>query len=330
MEKIDFVVTWVDSNDPEWKKEFNAYLPKDHSMNDIRVERYRNWDNLRYWFRGVEKFAPWVNKIHFVSNGQIPDWLNPDAPKLHFVKHSDYIPAEYLPTFSARPIALNLHRIEGLSEHFVYFDDDCFLIDKVEPKRFFRKGLPCDKAAFNTISPLVPFTPKDYNNLCVINSSFKKHEMLRKNFWKWFSPQAGSKLLRTLLLLPWPKFTGFYTHHLPQVFLKSTFEEVWERHEDVMLRTTATRFRYITDVCPWVLRYWQLAKGTFVPLNVEKDGINILISDASLLKIVKIIERQKKKISCLSENDETPYEKAKEQINAAFQKILSEKSSFEK
>ena len=97
-----------------------------------------------------------------------------------------------------------------------------------------------------------------------------------------------------------------------------------------MLRTTATRFRYITDVCPWVLRYWQLAKGTFVPLNVEKDGINILISDASLLKIVKIIERQKKKIICLSENDETPYEKAKEQINAAFQKILSEKSSFEK
>lgn len=235
-----------------------------------------------------------------------------------------------LPTFSARPIALNLHRIEGLTEQFVLFDDDMFLIDKIKPERFFKKGLPCDKAAFNTTSPTLLFIHKYHNNLCVINSSFKKHEMLRKHFWKWFCPQAGAKLLRTILLSPWPHFTGFYDTHQPQVFLKSTFKEVWERHEEVMLRTTATRYRSITDVCPWVLRYWQLAKGTFVPFNVEKDGINILISDASLDKIVKIIERQKKKIICLNENYETPYEEAKERINAAFHKILPEKSSFEK
>lgn len=330
MEKIDFVITWVDSNDPVWQKEFNAYLPQNHYMNDIRTERYRNWDNLRYWFRGVEKFAPWVNKVHFVSCGQAPEWLNLNAPKLHFVKHSDYIPGEYLPTFSSRPIILNLHRIEELSEHFVCFDDDCFLIDKVEPERFFRKGLPCDKAAFNAVVPVSPFMHKDYNNLCVINSSLKKHEMLRKNFWKWFSPQAGNQLLRTLFLLPWRHFTGFYSHHLPQGYLKSTLEEVWECHEEVMLRTTASRFRNITDVCPWVLRYWQLAKGNFVPLNVEKDGIHLLVSEASLNEIVKIIECHKKKIICLSENDETPFEAAKDRINAAFHKILPEKSSFEK
>lgn len=52
MGKIDFVITWVDSNDPVWQKEFKSYLPQDHRMNDIRTERYRNWDNLRYWFRG--------------------------------------------------------------------------------------------------------------------------------------------------------------------------------------------------------------------------------------------------------------------------------------
>lgn len=330
MEKIDFVITWVDCNDPEWQKEFNTYLPKNHNTNDIRAERYRNWDNLRYWFRGVEKFAPWVNKVHFVSCGQVPDWLNLNAPKLHFVKHSDYIPAEYLPTFSSRPIILNLHRIKELSEHFVIFDDDCFLIDKVEPERFFRNGLPCDMAALNAIVPINPFIHKDYNNLCVINSSFKKHEMLRKDFWKWFSPQAGNKLLRTLFLLPWRHFTGFYNHHLPQGYLKSTLEEVWECHEEIMLRTTVSRFRNITDVSPWVLRYWQLAKGNFVQLNVEKSGKDFIVSETSLDKIVKIIEYRKKKVICLSENDKTPYETAKAQINAAFHKILPDKSSFEK
>ena len=331
MEKIDFVITWVDCNDPIWQSAFHSYLPKNRCTNDVRTIRYRNWENLRYWFRGVEKFAPWVNKVHFISCGQIPEWLNLKAPKLHFVKHSDYIPAEYLPTFSSRPIILNLHRIEGLSEHFVCFDDDCFLIDKVEPERFFRKGLPCDKAALNTISPYGLFeTNIIVNNLCIINASFKKHETIRTNFWKWFSPQAENKLLRTLLLLPWPKFTGFYNHHLPQGYLKSTFEEVWEKHEDILLHTTASRFRDISDVSPWLLRYWQLAKGSFVPLNVERDGINPFITDDSLDKIVKIIENQKKKIICLNEDEKTPYEAAKERINAAFHKILPEKSSFEK
>ncbi len=97
-----------------------------------------------------------------------------------------------------------------------------------------------------------------------------------------------------------------------------------------MLRTTVSRFRNITDVSPWVLRYWQLAKGNFVPLNVEKSGKDFIVSETSLDKIVKIIEYRKKKVICLSENDKTPYETAKAQINAAFHKILPDKSSFEK
>lgn len=329
MEKIDFVILWVDSNDPIWQNEFRSYLRQSQCTDDIRNIRYRNWDNLRYWFRGVEKFAPWVNKVHFITCGQIPDWLNIKAPKLHFVKHSDYIPEEYLPTFSTNSIQLNLHRIEGLSEHFVLFDDDMFLIDKVKPERFFRKGLPCDKAALNALSP-VPYMHLVYNNMCVINSSFRKHEVLRKNIWKWLSPQTGNKLLRTLVLLPWRNFSSFYETHLPQVFLKSTFEELWDRHEDVLLRTTASRFRSISDVSSWLFRDWQLAKGDFVPLNVEKDSAGLMISHDSLDKIVRIIEKQQKKIICFHENEETPFEIAKQRINAAFAKILPEKSSFEK
>lgn len=330
MKKIDFVIQWVDDNDPIWQKAFQTYLPQSQYMDDTCHLRYRNWDNLRYWFRGVEKFAPWVNKIHFITNGQIPDWLNLNAPKLHLVKHSDYISNEYLPTFSSRPVQLNQHRIEGLSEHFVCFDDDMFLINKVKPERFFRNGLPCDIAAFNTLSPVTNFIHTVVNDLYVINESFKKHEMLRKNFWKWFSPKTGKKILRTFLLLPWPNFTGFYDHHLPQGYLKSTFEEVWEHHKDILLHTTASRFRGISDANIWLFRYWQLAKGDFVPLNVEKDSAYFKISDKTLDKIVKTIEHQKKKIVCLNDGEISSFEAARDRINAAFHKILPEKSSFEK
>lgn len=330
MGKIDFVLTWVDSNDPIWQNEFYSYLPDSQWTDETSFIRYRNWENLRYWFRGVEKFAPWVNKVHFITCGHVPDWLNLKAPKLNIVKHSDYIPAEYLPTFSSRPIILNLHRIEELSDHFVCFDDDCFLIDKVEPERFFRKGLPCDKAALNALCPTSLFSHNIISDLCVINSSFKKHEVLLKNFWKWFSPQTGNKLLRTLFLLPWRGFPGFYDHHLPQGYLKNTFKEIWEKHEDILLRTTASRFRSIADVNPWLVRYWQLASGNFVPLNVQKGSAYFSILDHTLDEIVNTIEYQKKRIVCLNDGEVSSFEAAKNQINDAFHKILPEKSSFEK
>ena len=119
MEKIDFVIPWVDGNDPQWRAEKAKYDPSGMPQSDA-PERYRDWDNLQYWFRGVEKFAPWVNRIHFITWGHLPPWLDTSNPKLNIVKHTDYIPEKYLPTFSSHAIELNMHRIEGLAEHFVF------------------------------------------------------------------------------------------------------------------------------------------------------------------------------------------------------------------
>ena len=76
-EPIDFVIAWVDGNDQKWKREKEWYARRDakQSLCDNREERYRDWDNLQYWFRGVEKNAPWVHKIYFVTCGHLPKWL---------------------------------------------------------------------------------------------------------------------------------------------------------------------------------------------------------------------------------------------------------------
>lgn len=329
MKKIDFVIPWVDGNDPAWQESFRAHLPESKCTDDARVVRYRDWENLRYWFRGVEKFAPWVNKVHFITCDQKPDWLNLDAPKLHLVKHSDYISEEYLPIFSSHPIEINMHRIEGLTEQFVYFNDDFFLIDEVKPERFFQEGLPCDMAALNALSS-GHVAHIVLNDLDIVNSDYSKKEVLCKHFCKWFTLKAGSKLLRTLVLLPWPYFTGFYDHHLPQGFLKSTLEEVWDKYGETLVRTTASRFRSISDVNQWLFRYWQLAKGDFFPLDVNRDSAFFEISDHSLEGIVETIKWQKKKIIVLNDNDVSSFEVARERINAAFHELLPDKSSFEK
>ena len=134
---IDFVIPWVDDADKEWRKKYKKY--KHDEAND--EARYRDWDILKYWFRGVEKYAPWVNKIHFITCGQKPDWLDETNPKLNLVNHVDYIPEKYLPTFSSHTIELHLSKIQGLSDKIVYFNDDMFLINEVSKNDFFVNDL---------------------------------------------------------------------------------------------------------------------------------------------------------------------------------------------
>jgi len=117
---IDFVITWVDMKDPAWKRDFSNYSGKiDNSKNEVSEARFRDYGLLKYWFRGVDKFAPWVRKIHFVTCGQKPDWLDENHPKLNLVDHKDYIPNEFLPVFNSSLIEIYLHKIPGIAEHFM-------------------------------------------------------------------------------------------------------------------------------------------------------------------------------------------------------------------
>ena len=147
-ENIDFVVPWVDGNDDKWIEE-RKKNKEGFDGGDDNECRFRDWGLLKYWFRSIERNAPWMRKVHFITYGHLPSFLNPNCPKLHIVKHKDYIPHQYLPTFSANPIELNMHRIEDLSECFVYFNDDMFILDHTTPEFFFKNGKPCDSAVMN-------------------------------------------------------------------------------------------------------------------------------------------------------------------------------------
>lgn len=76
---IDFVVLWVDGNDPEWRAEKAKY--QGMTLDDSNSEnRFRDWGLMPYWFRAVEKFTPWVRKVHFVTCGHVPAFLNTGLP----------------------------------------------------------------------------------------------------------------------------------------------------------------------------------------------------------------------------------------------------------
>ncbi len=325
-QRIDFVLPWVDGEDLNWLAEKASYSPS--YLEDNREIRYRNWDNLHFWFRSVEKFAPWVNKIHFITWGHLPEWLKLDHPKLNIVRHEDYIPEEFLPTFSSHTIELNLHRIEGLSEEFVYFNDDIFLLSRVEKEDFFKNGLPVDSAILNAITPRQgQFSPILVQSVSVINKYFKKAEVLKKDPYKWLNLKYGKPLIRTLCLLPWTHFTGFYNHHLALAYRKETFEEVWQREEELLLRTCSNKFRNDGDVNQYIFRYWRLAKGEFIPGTPLGSYINL---EEGSEKILKLMNKPKQKMICINDSQfQGDFEEETKRINEAFLKLFPEKSSFE-
>ena len=331
---IDIVIPWVDGSDPDWISEKNKKIEELSipSVASFSEARFRDWDIIRYFFRSVELYAPWVRTVHFVTWGHLPKWMDPNAPKLHIVRHKDYIPQAYLPTFSSHTIELNMHRIPDLAEHFIYFNDDMLLLRPAKRTDFFKKGLPRDYALLNVLASSFRGSAADTSltDIEVINTTFRKKDVIRKHFFKWFHPVYGKHLLRTLYLMPIPLFLNLSWTHTCSSFLKSTFYKVWFHEYDLLDSTCRHPFRTRRDVNQWLIRQWQLCEGTFIPVS-PKSRVAMLIRNKNE-GIRKLLEEHKKTVVCLNENSSVRFKdvnKTIEEINTMLEKEFPAKSSFE-
>lgn len=328
---IDFVITWVDMNDPKWQADFSKYSGrKENTKNGVSEARFRDNGFLRYWFRGVEKFAPWVRRIHFVTSGQKPEWLDESNPKINLVNHKDYIPEEFLPTYNSVVIERYIHRIPGLADHFVYFNDDFYIINTITPARFFRNGMPCDIAVFLYNPSWSQWYKRIKNNLKIINRHFDKREVMRRDRDKWFHKSYGSKARWNYLLKPYGKFITLRTPHNAQPYLKSTFEEVWAVAGKELTETSVNRFRALNDLTPELFRTWQICRGNFEPYNTYSDTkmFPLMVRPR---QAVRAIYNQSYSLICLNDNVHIRnYDRVMADIRAAFESILPEKSGFER
>lgn len=145
--EVDVVYTWVDGDDPEWirRKEARARslgrtleaAPRPAASRSLLAERYRNRNELLYSLRSVDQFAPFVRKIWLVTDGQVPAWLKPSS-RLAVVDHKEiFRRKDMLPSFNSSAIETQLHHIDGLAEHFIYFNDDVFLGNQCSIGDFF-------------------------------------------------------------------------------------------------------------------------------------------------------------------------------------------------
>ncbi len=334
---VDFVLFWVDPENEQWRKEKAEYRAKVFGVQEREAGltiRYRDWDNLQYWFRGVEKYAPWVRKIYFVTWGAVPAWLDTSNPKLVVVNDREILPDGCAPVFSPNPKEINLHRIPDLSEHFVFFNDDMFLTRETDPEDFFLMGLPREMAVSYVLSndqDNDSFQHILFTMSGVINGLFSKKEVQRRHWRKWYTLKYGRQVINTLRTRHFRKFSGIMIPHLPSPMRKSTYEEVWKAIPDRLMETSSHRFRDPNDINQYIFRYWAICRGEFIPTDIYKYGKEFFMDDKVTDELCRNIEGRKYKMICINDSQEVRnFESCRDRVREAFDRILPEKSSFEK
>ncbi|MDQ0096138.1 stealth family protein [Paeniglutamicibacter psychrophenolicus] len=255
---VDAVYTWVDGEDPEWidsKQRAEAEISGvEYHGEANHVARFRSRDELKYSLRSLEMYAPWFRHIYIVTAGQVPEWLNTDHPKVKLIDHQHIYPdSTYLPTFNSNSIISRLHHIEGLSEHYVYINDDVFFGRPLAKDRFF---LPSGIAKVSPSRNRRPFGSPTAHDEPHLNLTRNMRTLLEKEF--------GVTISRAI-------------KHTPHPQLRSVHFEMEAKFADAYERTWSSRFRHHQDIVADQLHhYYAQIVGKAVPTNLRYNYINIL------------------------------------------------------
>ncbi|MDE5762961.1 MAG: hypothetical protein K2H68_05585, partial [Bacteroidales bacterium] len=260
---IDVVIAYVDGDDPVLKAKRYSYSHKgkEFQYEDVASDvRYADDGEIYYCVASILKFAPWVRTIHVLTDNQHPPLLEfadkyfPDRKtEIKFVDHRDACAGgyeQYLPVFNSSSVETMVWRIPGLSEHYVYFNDDVFLINPVTPETFFENG------------KIVAYV-RPYN--------YKK--VVRRRFWKSLFPGHHEvsweyHMINAVALLGEPEEDFPHLVHSPHTQRKSLFAQYYQEHEDVMIKNLDCRFRSAHQYNPQMLNYMLAKKqGLFVEKN---------------------------------------------------------------
>lgn len=298
---IDAVVSWVDGSDANWlaQRARASGAEADYSEHFNHASRYRDLGLLRYCLRSIEKYAPWVNKIYLVTPGQTPTWLVAEHPKLVLVNQHDIVPETYLPTFKSTTVEWFLHRIPGLSERFIYFNDDMLLTQPVTPEDFFLGEKVKVPAIYR---PVIPddFAPMIMPALMIANKHFGQRRAQKKSPLKFFSPVHGKPYLKNLLYRSLPYIPGYYAYHVALPLRKSTFTTIWEAEFDALDATCKRPFRDARDVITWLLMYWEIETNNFVPQHFD---FGLYTSASWAASLPEVLTRAKTKSICINDNE---------------------------
>jgi hypothetical protein len=227
---IDVVYTWVDGGDPDWQARKARAAGDNTWLTDVNEQaandsRFVSRDELRYSLRSLHCFAPWVRRVFIVTDDQVPAWLDTTHPAVTVVSHREIFgDTGRLPTFNSQAIESRLHRIPGLSEHFLYLNDDMFFARPVTPDLFFTPG---GLTRFFPSHGRVGSAPSEPSDRPVNAAGKNNRELIKQAF--------GRVLTRKMLHTPYPS-------------RRSVLTEIEQRFGEHLEATAGHQFRHPGDI----------------------------------------------------------------------------------
>lgn len=292
---MDIVITYVDGNDPVWKQDYEKYTNV-----PVMQKRFRDWGTLKYLLRGIEVNMPFIRNVYLVVShpSQVPQWV--DQTQLKIVLHSDIIPEEYLPTFNCNPIEMHLHRIEGLDEEYLYFNDDLYPLAPCRPEDFFRNG----KGVLG----------------------FSRH-FLASGMYKKICRNSDTHARKALGLKP--SFCFVRPQHTCTPMFRSECEQLYSILEQDIL-ASLTRVRTSGNLNQYLFLDYQLYKGRMVNEKISNKHYSVAVASPEKLK--SFILSPTRNLMCVNDVhlSEERYMKLRSAMIEAFELKFPQKSRFEK
>lgn len=293
---MDVVITYVNGNDPVWKQDYEKYTNV-----PVMQKRFRDWGTLKYLLRGIENRMPFVRNVYLVvsHSSQVPEWV--DRKNLKIVLHRDIIPEEFLPTFNCNPIEMHLHRIPGLDEEYLYFNDDMFPVGDCKPEDFFRNGRPVI----------------GYYRHFIAGNMYKK---ICRN---------SDRLARKALGLK-PSFFFTRPQHICSPMLKSQCEELYSMVEEQVSRTSASRTRTENDLNQYLFLDYMNYKGMVIREKISNKHFSVSVASPESLEA--FLRKPDRNLVCINDVhlSESRYEALHDAILNAFESVFPIKSKYEK
>ncbi|MFF7212410.1 stealth conserved region 3 domain-containing protein [Streptomyces sp. NPDC008238] len=297
---IDAVYTWVDGSDMAWlerKNEVLARLGLETVDAAASAARFRSRDELRYSLRSVDMYAPWIRNVYIVTDRQVPAWLDTAHPRVRVVDHTEIFGDHgALPTFNSHAIESRLHHIEGLAEHFLYFNDDFFMGRTVQPGLFFHGNGQAKHFLSPTAVPMVPATEADDFN---ISAAKNNRELIAGSF--------GQSLTHSFL-------------HAPYALRRSVMADLEEAYPEVVAATSASRLRSHSDVsiASSLHHYYAYHTGRGVPGSISCGFVNVGLGEHRT-RLNRLLTTRPNDVFCLNDfHDGDVPEEEQDAILAAF------------
>ncbi|GAA0373402.1 stealth family protein [Micromonospora gifhornensis] len=276
---IDVVYTWVDGTDPDWLRRRAAVAGVPYHGEAANAARFLSRDELRYSLRSLHLYAPWVRDVYVVTDDQVPPWLEETAPGIRVVSHREiFADTSTLPTYNSHAIESQLHHIDGLSEHFLYFNDDVFLGSEVLPSDFFLAN------GISRFFPSPALVPPGAATAEDIPSS------------------AAGKNNRALIAARFGTVLTQKMKHMPHALRRSVLYEIEETFSTAHRQTAGSRFRSMTDIsiASSLHHYYAFHTGRAVPGNLRYSIAELSHPDTPG-RLAHLLARRDRHVFCLND-----------------------------